>query len=75
MSKITTIYPAIPNEETIYYLRDLLSKAESGQLQTIAATGLLVEGAVISCISNPKQPFLLLGALENLKSNVNKFIE
>lgn len=75
MSKITELYPPTPNEEIIAYLEQLLYEAKVGRLQTIAATGLLVDNAVISCISSTKQPFLLLGAVENLKRSVHGLIQ
>lgn len=75
MSKVTAIYTRTPNAETISYLEQLLIQAKEGKLQTIAATGLLLDNTVVSCISNPQQPFLLLGAVENLKYRVNGLIE
>lgn len=75
MSKITSLYPAQPNQETIHYLEQLLQQAKEGKLQTIAATGLLVDNAVISCLSNPVQPFVLLGALKVLSDTVSSYIE
>lgn len=75
MDKITTLYSVPPNQETINHLELLLAKAKSGELQTLAATGLLINNGVISCISNPVQPFLLLGAVENLKLSINKHIQ
>lgn len=61
-----------PNESLILALKDLLSLAEKGELQSLISIGLLSDNAVIDgWYLNPDSPnpYALLGAIEALKQD------
>lgn len=69
--KLVPLQP-IARENAVAMARDLLARAESGEIQVLAAVALTADGGVAEgYTSSPRiQPFALMGALDALKQRV-----
>lgn len=73
MSNITALHGAVvptsePNQALISALKDILTDAESGRLQSFFAAGFLIDGLRMSCIvSTHPNAYEVIGSIEMLK--------
>lgn len=59
-----------PNEALIAAIKDILADAESGQLQSLYATGFLSDGLRLSCIlDRGASVYSVVGSIEMLKQD------
>lgn len=49
-------------------IKEALAMAEEGKLTSVAIVG-VSDGDIVSCWANPDKPFLMVGAIESLKTD------
>lgn len=67
--KEVTVLPSAINQPLVDQLRDLLSLAESGELQSIAYVGEKIDGDIVRGHAGVR-PFMTIGCLEVLKAAI-----
>ncbi len=82
MNKVTALPGAVvptdaPNQALIAALKDILSDAESGRLQSFFGAGFLSDGLRMSCVINTHpNVYEVVGSIEMLKQDyINSYTE
>lgn len=66
--------PSAVNDHLVGRLKDLLSRAESGELQSLAATGIMSDKSRVTMYScNAEYPYVLIGACSLLHQELVMF--
>lgn len=75
-AKIYVVPKAKPNQDVIEVLKELLSKAKSGELRSIMAIGTITGGATFGTWSTHEADlYMLLGQASRLQYRVNTLLD